>query len=170
MLIVETGSGIVGADAYVDIPYVSAYLVGEQQKAWEMLDEPEQEAAIIRATRAVDVLYDWLGSRKTLDQGLSWPRFRVMFEGFKIEGVPAAVQKAAAEAVGLVLEGEEFFSNEADMEVASERVDVIAVTYRVRQAGEKKEATKFEALNRLVRGLCRTESRSGVGAARVERV
>jgi hypothetical protein len=169
-LIVEDGSGLPDANAYVDIPYVSSYLLGEQLEAWEALSEPEQESAIIKATRAVDTLYDWLGTRKTLEQGLSWPRSNVVYEGFEIEGVPSAVQKATAEAVGLVLDGAEFFSEEADMEIASEKVDVIAVSYRTRQTGEKKEATKFEALNRLVRGLYRTEGGGGFGAARVERV
>jgi hypothetical protein len=57
------------------------------------------------------------------------------------------------------------------MEVASERVDVVAVTYRTRQVGEQKDATKFEVLNRLVRGLIKTgNENSGFGAAPVERV
>ncbi|MDR1250138.1 MAG: hypothetical protein LBK63_12665, partial [Treponema sp.] len=120
--------------------------------------------------RAVDVLFNWLGTRKTPDQAFSWPRAGVVLDGFEIEGVPTAVKKAVAEAVGLVLEGEELFSKEADLEVASERVDVISRSFRVRQAGEKKEATKFEALNRLVRGLCRREGGGGFGAAPVERV
>jgi hypothetical protein len=171
MLIVEDGSGLAGSNTYADIPYVSGYLLGEQLEAWEALEEPEQEAAIIRATRAVDVLYDWLGTRKTPDQNLNWPRSGVTFEGFEITGVPAAVRKAVAEAVRLVLEGAEFFSDEAGMEKVSEKVDVITVSYRTRQAGEKKEATKFEVLNRLARGLYREDTGSGgFGTARVERV
>jgi hypothetical protein len=170
-LIVETGSGLIDSNVYVDIPYVSGYLLGEQLEAWEALEEPEQEAAIIKATRAIDSLYDWMGTRKTPDQALSWPRSGVTFEGFEVIGIPTAVKKATAEAVGLVLEGAEFFSEDAGMEVASERVDVIAVSYRTRQVGEKKEATKFEVLNRLVRGLYRTDAGSGgFGAAPVERV
>jgi hypothetical protein len=170
MLIAETGSGLPDATAYADIPYVSAYLLGEQLKAWEALSEPEQESAIIGASRAVDVLFNWLGTRKTPDQAFSWPRVGVEMDGFVIGGVPAAVKKATAEAVGLALDGEELFSKEADLEVASERVDVISRSFRVRQAGEKKEATKFEALNRLVRGLCRRDSGGGFGAVPVERV
>ena len=170
-LIVEDGSGLPDASTYVDIPYVSGYLLGEQLETWEVLEELEQESAIIRATRAIDALYDWRGRRKTLDQALSWPRSGVIFEGFEIIGIPAAVKKATAEAVGLVLEGAEFFSEDAGMEVASERVDVVAVTYRTRQIGEKKEATKFEVLNRLVKGLIKTDAGSGgLGIARVERV
>jgi hypothetical protein len=170
MLTVEDGSCVSNANAYVDIPYVSGYLLGEQLAAWEALEEPEQEAAIIKANRAVDTLYDWLGTRKTPDQNLNWPRSGVIFEGFEVIGVPAAVKKAVAEAVGLFLDGTEFFSEEAGMEVASERVDVVAVAYRARQVGEKKEATKFEVLNRILRGLYRIDAGGGLGIARVERV
>jgi hypothetical protein len=170
MLIVEAGSCLPDANAYVDIPYVSAYLLGEQLKAWEALSEPEQESTIVGATRAVDVLYDWLGTRKTPDQALSWPRAGVELDGFEITGVPAAVKKAVAEAVWLTLGGEELFSKEADLEIASERVDIISRSFRVRQPGEKKEATKFEVLNRILRGLCRTAGGGGFGAAPVVRV
>jgi hypothetical protein len=170
-LVIETGSGLPDSNAYVDIPYVSAYLLGEQAEAWEALSESEQEAAIIGATRAVDALYDWLGTRKTLEQALSWPRAGVIFEDFEIEGVPAAVKKAAAEAVGLSLDGVEFFNEEADVKIASERVDVIAVAYQTPRPGDKKAPTKFEVLNRILRGLFREDSGSGgFGAARVKRV
>jgi hypothetical protein len=168
-LIVEDGSGLPDANAYVDIPYISTYLLGEQLEAWEALTESEQESAIIRATRAVDILFNWLGTRETLGQGLSWPRSNVVYEGFEIEGVPTAVQKATAEAVGLVLGEAEFFSEEADVEIASEKVDVIAVSYRTGQAGEKKEITKFEVLNCLVRGLYRIKN-GGFRTVPVERV
>jgi hypothetical protein len=95
----------------------------------------------------------------------------VTFEGFEVIGVPAAVKKAVAEAAGLFFEGVEFFSNEAGMETVAEKIDVIAITYRTRQAGEKKEATKFEALNRILRGLYKADTGSGgLGIARVERV
>jgi hypothetical protein len=171
MLIAEDGSGLQVSNSYVDIPYVSAYLLGEQLEAWEGMSEPEQESAIIMATRAVDALYDWLGTRKTLEQGLSWPRSGVVYEGFEIEGVPEAVRKATAEAVWLSLDGAEFFSDEADMKIASERVDVIQVSYQAKQPGDKKEPTKFEALNRILRGFFRADTGSGgFSAAKVVRV
>jgi hypothetical protein len=160
-IVAEDGFGLQTSNAYVDIPYVSAYLLGEQLAAWGALSETEQEAAIIRATRAVDALYDWKGTRKTLEQSFNWPRVGIEFEGFEIIGVPAAVKKATAEAVGLFLDGAEFFSGEADVAVTSERVDVISVSYAAPQAGANREATKFEVLNRLVKGLIKTGNGSG---------
>jgi hypothetical protein len=168
MLIVEDGSGL-NANSYVDIPYVSGYLLGEQLAAWQALSGPEQESAIIRATRYIDSL-EFIGTRKTLEQSLSWPRAGASYEGFEITGVPAAVKKATAEAAGLVLDGAEFFSDEADVKIASEKVDTIAISYQTPQLGEKKAATKFEALNKILRGLYKTENGGGFGVARVERV
>jgi hypothetical protein len=168
-LVIEDGSGKPDASAYIDIPYVSGYLLGEQLTAWEALSEPEQESAIILATRYIDSL-EFIGTRKTLEQSLSWPRSNVTYEGFEIIGVPAAVKKATAEAVGLVLDGAEFFSDEADVKIASEKVDVISVSYQTPQAGEK-TATKFEVINKLLKGFMKTDNGSGgFGAARVERV
>ncbi|MDR1586293.1 MAG: hypothetical protein LBS57_02420, partial [Treponema sp.] len=148
LIVVEDGSGLPEANSYIPVSYVSAYLLGEQLEAWEALSEPEQESAIIRATRYIDSL-EFIGTRKTLEQGLSWPRSNVTYEGFEIERVPTAVKKASAEAVGLVLDGAEFFSDEADVKIASERVDVIQVSYQTPQAGEK-TATKFEVINKLL--------------------
>jgi hypothetical protein len=168
-LIVEDGSGKPDSNAYIDIPYVSGYLLGEQLEAWEALEEPEQESAIIRAARYIDSL-GFYGTRKTLEQGLSWPRSDVTYEGFEITGVPVAVKKASAEAVGLVLDGAEFFSDEADVRIASEKVDVISVSYQTPQAGEK-ATTKFEVINKLLKGFMKTDTGSGgFGAAPVERV
>jgi hypothetical protein len=159
-IVVEDGSGLQTSNVYVDIPYVSAYLLGEQLAAWGALSEPEQEAAIVRSSRYIDSL-EFIGTRKTLEQSLSWPRAGATYEGFEITGVPAAVRKATAEAVALVLGGAELFSDEADVAVTSERVDVISVSYATPQTGANKEATKFEVLNRLVKGLIKTGNGSG---------
>jgi hypothetical protein len=169
-LIVEDGTGLLDANAYVDIPYVSAYLLGEQLEAWEALGEPEQESAIIRATRYIDSL-EFIGRRKTLEQNLSWPRVDVTYDGFEIEGIPAAVKKASAEAVGLFLDGAEFFSDEADRETVAEKIDVIAITYKQSSSFDTKAATKFEVINGLLKGLTKTgNGNSGFGAAKVLRV
>jgi hypothetical protein len=170
MLIAETGFGLPDATAYADIPYVSAYLLGEQLKAWEALSEPEQELAIIQATRYIDSL-EFVGKRKTLEQGLNWPRSNVFYDGFEIEGVPSTVKKATAEAVGLILDGAELFNDEADRETVAEKIDVIAITYKQSSSSDAKVATKFEAINGLLRGFIKTGNRSGgFGAAKVERV
>jgi hypothetical protein len=172
-LITEDGSGLPDANAYVDGTYVESYLLGDQREAFTVLSGPEKEVAIIRATRFIDYAFTWLGTRKTLEQGLLWPRTGVKLDGFPLEGVPAQVKKAAAEAVWLAIEGEEFFATDSDAEVSSEQVDVIKVSYREPGTGGQKAASRFDVLNKLLRGMYKADTASGSGGvtnARVRRV
>jgi hypothetical protein len=116
MLIVEDGTGLADANAYIDIDFVDNYLIGDQLTAWEALTEPEQESAIIKATRFIDLM-DWKGTRKTLEQALEWPRLGVEYQGFEIEGLPNPVKKATAEAVYVVLNTPELYNQSSDKEV-----------------------------------------------------
>jgi hypothetical protein len=170
MLIIEDGTGNPGANSYIDIPYVSNYLLGEQLETWVALSEPEQESAIIRASRYVNSAFSWLGTRKTLDQGLLWPREGVKLDGFEIAGVPKEVKEATAECVALVMQDAELFSEKADRQIASEKVDVVAVSYFQQGETSGKTATKFDVLNKLLRGLYKENTGTGgVGSARVLR-
>ncbi|MDR1901357.1 MAG: hypothetical protein LBQ88_03605 [Treponema sp.] len=170
MIIVEDGTGEPGANAYINISYVSNYLLGEQLDAWGALSEPEQESAIVRATRYVNSAFAWLGTRKTLDQGLLWPREGVELDGFEITGVPKEVKEATAECVALVMQDAELFSEEADRQIASEKVDVVAVSYFQQSETSGKTATKFDVLNKLLRGLYKENTGGGgVGSAKVLR-
>jgi hypothetical protein len=165
MLVIEDGSGKPDANAYADIPYVSAYLVGEQRTAWDALGEPEKEAAIITATRYIDGVYPWKGTRKTLDQALSWPRIGVELDGFPLERVPAAVRRAAAEGAGLILSSPDgLFSADNDRIVTSEKVDTIAVSYATAKDGGRAAVTKYQALDSILRGLFRFDTAAAGGA------
>jgi hypothetical protein len=175
VLIVEDGTGLSESNAYVDIPYVENYLLGGRLQAFAALTESEQEAAIITAARYIDSMYPWKGTRKSLDQGLSWPRIGVELEGFPLERVPAAVRKAAAEAVGLVLENPDgLFSTDNDRIEISEKVDIISKTYALAKEAGKTAITRFQVLDNILRLLYRPGAAAGngasVGSSRVVRV
>jgi hypothetical protein len=169
-LLVEDGAGIPDANAYISIPYASQYFRNKRLEAWEALTVDEQEGAIISGTQLVDISFKWKGARKTLEQGLNWPRAGIALDGFPIEGVPVMVKKASAEAAYLSMTNDSLYSDENDKKVISEKVDIIAVTYA--SAKESGAATKFEVLDKILRGLYIVEpaSSSSVGASRVERV
>jgi hypothetical protein len=169
MLIVETGSGLPDANAYVDIPYVDHYLIGEPLEKWTALSEGGQESTIIMASRYINNAFTWIGKRKSLGQGLLWPREGVVLDGFAITGVPRAVKEASAECVSLIMQEAELFSEDANVKVTSERVDVIQVNY-AHPVGMDKTATKFEVLNRILLGLYRVDNSGGsISAAKVLR-
>jgi hypothetical protein len=172
-LIVEGGTGLPEANAYIDVAYVDTYFLGERFAKWETLEQGEQERLIIGATVYIDIAFDWYGNRKTPEQGLSWPRSGVSFDGFPVDGVPVRVKKAAAETVWLLIEGEELFSTESDTEIASEQVDIIKVSYRDPGKNEPQAASRFDVLNKLLRGLYQSDAAAhsgGVSSSRVLRV
>ncbi|MDR1410801.1 MAG: hypothetical protein LBI91_01190, partial [Spirochaetaceae bacterium] len=116
----------------------------------------------------IDTAFNWKGIRKTPGQGLSWPRAGVALDGFDAEGVPPAVKKAVCEAVRLCMDGETLYSADAGKEITSAGSDGMSVHY----AKNEKAATRFEIINRLLRGLYRldTDRAATVGSCRVERV
>jgi hypothetical protein len=175
VLVIEDGTGLSNSNAYADIPFVENYLLGGQRQAFTALAESEKEAAIITTTRYIDSVYPWKGTRKNIDQALSWPRIGVELDGFPVERVPAAVRRAAAEGVGLILDNPGgLFSTDNDRIAVSEKVDTLAITYATAKDGGKAAVTRFQVLDSLLRGLIRIDAAatggSSVGIARVERV
>jgi len=175
MLIVEDGTGIEDANVYIGVPYVEMHLMGDRLAQFNALSGDEKDAAIIAGTQLVDISYEWLGNRKTLEQGLAWPRTGVELDGFSVEGVPAAVKKATCEAVWLSMTEESLFSTENNKEVVRERIEgAVDVSYANPKDRVNVSATRFEILDKLLRGLYGKEETatggSSVGSARVERV
>ncbi|MDR1505642.1 MAG: hypothetical protein LBI67_00920 [Treponema sp.] len=172
-LIIEDGSGIPGANAYIGTSFVDEYFLGERLTTWRALEQEGQESFIISAAGYVDIAFDWQGIRKTPEQGLSWPRTGILFDGFPVDGVPVQVKKAAAETVWLLIEGEELFSTDSDTEIASEQVDVIKISYREPGENGQKAASRFDVLNKLLRGFYKTDAPArsgGFSSSRVLRV
>jgi hypothetical protein len=171
--VVEDGNGYEDANAYVDLSFVEKYLMGDRLIEFQALAQEQREAAIITATQLIDVSYGWLGRKSTYDQGLNWPRVGVMVDGFEVVGIPSQIKKAVCEAVYFVVTNEELYSTENDKFITSEKVDTLQVTYgRLAESG-KAVSTRFEILDKLLRGLYRPEIKTGgssVGSARVERV
>ena len=171
--IVEDGTGIEDANAYVDKPFTENYLLGERLAQFMALSDGEKEAAIIAGTQFVDVSYEWIGSRQSLEQGLNWPRIDAEYQGFVIEGVPAAMKKATCEAVWLAMTEESLFSTDGDKEVARERIEgAVDVSYVNPKDKVKENQTRFEILDKLLRGLFVVDEPQGgpsVGSAPVVR-
>lgn len=79
-LTVETGAGIVGADAYLDEAAVSAYILAiygtTAQAAWDALSPALEELYTRQGTQYLDLKYGprWVGTRTNETQGLDHPR------------------------------------------------------------------------------------------------
>lgn len=122
-IIVETGRGIFGANAYADLYLADAYLVPRglwlqtpvvMKEATEF--EPasfgpdeeiiaKKEAAIIRAADALEVL-NWRGDAR-FSSGMAWPRINVELNSGEVplDEIPKAVIRANIELAGLIFNG-----------------------------------------------------------------
>lgn len=99
----EDGTGIEGANAYIDVDYYRTHHDDRLNTAQKDFTNSETEAAIIRASEYVDKRFGkmFIGLRKTKRQGLEWPRVNAFdADGFLMsdqDQVPRNLQKAVAE-------------------------------------------------------------------------
>lgn len=173
MFILEDGTGVSESNAYVDISYVEKYLMGDRLARFNELSEDDKNATIILATQLVDISYEWEGNRQSLEQGLNFPRTDVELYGFAVECVPIAVKKATAEAVWLSMTEESLFSTD-NRDVIRERIEgAVDISYANPKDSLNNSVTRFEILDKILRGLFKKEDNStgsSVGSAQVVRV
>lgn len=96
-LVVEDGTGIASADAYVSVAFVNEYASKFGKVGWDELDLAVQEVHIRRATQFADNVYlnDYPPLKE--DQRLSIPSSSLYVRGTKISNVPIQVKEAVAE-------------------------------------------------------------------------
>ena len=152
---VEDGSGKVDAVSYVSVADATTYFTARGDETWAEQESTTQEAALVRATAAIDswLRGRWLGTKKTQAQSLAWPRTGVVDEeGFDIldTTIPTPLKQATCE-VAMIELSERFLQQSVskDNTIASETVGPISVSYRA-DAPTVKTYPHVEA---LLRGL-----------------
>jgi hypothetical protein len=70
-LVIEDGTGLANAESYVSPDELTTYLDAYQLEGPR--DEAEQEIYLRKATRAIDLLYPFLGDRVSVTQALHFP-------------------------------------------------------------------------------------------------
>jgi len=89
-LVVEDGSGVTGANAYVSVQeaddYYAIHLYGTTWTSASMTTA-RKEAAIVMATRMIDASFSFKGNQYSVSQALKWPRY-----GVRLPSDPAAGQ------------------------------------------------------------------------------
>jgi len=102
-LIVEDGTGLDDANAYVSEANVDTHHSDRNNTKWEDFSSVEKQAAIIRATDYVDKRFGirWVGFRQQKGQSLDWPRADAFDRsGYQLSGVddvPRQLERACAE-------------------------------------------------------------------------
>lgn len=98
-ILVETGTGIVGANSYVTLDEADDYLsLKPTYSLWENLEEPENY--LMWATRLLDQRAMFRGSKAVPESGLRWPRKGVCDrDGLSVpyDSVPFPIKAAVIE-------------------------------------------------------------------------
>lgn len=100
-IVVETGSGLSNANAYVSVADADARHAAAGFTNWATLNTTEKEQAIVRATVYMEQAFRnrWKGTRLKREQALSWPRYGATVDGFDLPSneVPADITNACAD-------------------------------------------------------------------------
>jgi hypothetical protein len=133
-IIVEDGTGVTGAEAYISVSDADAYFVARSNTAWAALDTPTKESCLRKGCDYLEGIYKWKGMRATSTQTLSWPRQCVVVDGVSVssDAVPVAVSRANAELALRASAGE--LAADESTQVTRETVGPITVEY---QAGAR---------------------------------
>lgn len=98
--LVEDGTGLAAANAYVSIAAADAYHADRGNTGWDTAGVKEKQQAIVRATDYLDETFDWQGRRLTETQALDWPRDAAfLLDGTEVDpdSVPPRLERACSE-------------------------------------------------------------------------
>lgn len=73
MIIVETGTGITGANSYASVADADDFHTLRQNVAWIGANDAQKVAALVRATDYIEANFGARAARLDEDQGLQWP-------------------------------------------------------------------------------------------------
>lgn len=131
-IVVEDGTGIVGANSYVTEAEADEYFANHPfyADAW---DEIENKEALLRAaTSQIDFLFNWYGWRSYEEQVLAWPRQRVWYlpsyAYIPTDSIPQQVKDATCEMAYFLSKGDVFAPSSSEG-LDSLKIDVIELNF-----------------------------------------
>jgi len=162
-LVVETGLGLPNANSYIDESDALAGLPSSFMEEWIALTQDERNDRLIIASQFIDTAYQWVGTQKTLEQGLAWPRVGVMYQGHEVPDniVPRAIKRASVMALILVLtQGIDVFRSTGELLVKKEKLAVMETEYF--EPGKLESyGSGFEDIDNLLKGFYVVQTTGG---------
>lgn len=152
MLIVEDGTGKPDAQAYIDAAYLDQYalLRGEDLTSYS---EAQKEAAIyLCANDYIDVMYSFLGTKVSIEQGLSLPTDEV---DLTVTATHRDIQEANANGAILHLKGRLLVNpldneNTGMIQSQSSKVDVIEESFAYFEGTKREVRYPTPIIDRLL--------------------
>lgn len=156
-LVVEDGTGLATAESYASVAELQAHRPRSSLSIPVGASDAQIEAALIRATAAVDGLMGsrWPGLSETEDQALDWPRAQAWDrDGWPLTGLPVAVKVATMEAalVELNTAGALTEAQSRGGQIIREKVGPIETEYAKGAPAATVYPAIIQALSRIVRG------------------
>lgn len=128
-MIVEDGTGLSTAQSYVSVADADAYHTAHGNATWTGVDALK-EAALVRATQALDARYSWQGYRLVETQALDWPRYDAYdVDGYYLSGVPQGIKDALCEMALLELVTPGELTESVEVSVKREKVGPLETEY-----------------------------------------
>lgn len=153
--IVEDGTGLEDANAYIEVVFADSYFADRGEAGWTGTDEVKEQA-IIRATDYVEQrwgdLFRGLREFPDVPQALSFPRaFLYDRDGRAVVGVPVKLQKACAEYAIRALTGTLFPDPTAEDSATVIREKVGPIETETNYAvGGQEELPEYPSTDRLL--------------------
>jgi Putative DnaT-like ssDNA binding protein len=150
-LVIEDGSLVAGANAYVTVAEVRAF-AGARASTVPAVGAPgdaEIEAAVIAATDYLEALRDrYKGTKVDGDQSLQFPRNNVYLDGFPVLAtvIPALLKAAQCQLAIEVAAGLDLQPTGDGLPIKKEKVDVIETEYFSGSGAPQPIVTKARAL------------------------
>lgn len=103
-LVVDNDPFSSSANSYVSLAEMLTYVTERVPDAavltaWNALSTPQKSMYVVNATRSIDSISEWIGSKYSRDQKLDWPRYDAWVDGYMLDVtiVPDAVKEATYE-------------------------------------------------------------------------
>ena len=124
--------GAANANSYLTVAEADSYLEAHLDASfWAALDDEAKKAALISATRELDLLI-YAGRKSTQSQSLQWPRLGIVDrDGYTVTGVPKLLKDAACEQVIYELTEDENLASDFDLKNL-ESVEVGPLKYKMK--------------------------------------
>jgi len=172
LLVVENGQGLSDANSYIEKADVEKYLPSLMYTKFNELTEEEQTDGMVTASMFINYSFNWLGKQKTLEQGLSFPRINLFFQGHKIpdDYIPIQIKKACVMALNLIMQfGMNFFQETGEAQVKKEKLGSIETEYFEALKANYLCSSEYLDINNMLRGLFSTGRGNEVYTAEVLR-
>lgn len=156
--IVEDGTGLATANAYISVADCDTYQAEFIRNDWASLSNDLKELYIKQATKWIDNNYSFDGTKNSREQALSFPRtYCYDKDGYLIDSdiVPKEIENATCEVAYLYVSNSSVFDTPERL-TRKEKVDVLEVEYIENQS----EVNNFLEIDQILTGLINNDTLS----------